>query len=974
MKKSWYSRPTLSFFILAAISVILLFSASKIELGETNDSRYTIYSVIFEYYGMDSRQIENFITIPLEEKLMSLSQLVELRSTVEYGKTTTTAYFEKNVNTKTTYLNIRNAVQNLYETLPPDVQRPRIISSASDSKAVISISFSGSSVDGNMRTWIEQNLKKDFESIDGVSDVIIAGGKIDEIHISFDPIKIVQAGQSPMQLSTIVQDGNTTVPGAVLQGASQNQNIKFSTKLSTLEQIKNLPVKTDQSYSTLEYFAEVEKSNRLNNEIVRINGNECITVAILSSSNGNNIKISNECRRLLESKKEIEANWNILYDNGEELYKNIKKVFVALIESFIFIILIIPFFFNSVRSLSLTILFICLSCLWSVGILQLTGLTLNQNTLSGMAIAIGLIADTFFIINETAFSSLDKESFNSKVVRLIPSIISASLTTIITLIPLYFCDTIVPGIKTIAITIGTMIVSSTVLSIVFYPCFMEFSHNSKSIISKKLFKQVERFLIRSTYRSTDFSLNHRALSKIVYSAAFVVPIIIFIFIGKNLSFDHSTDVIYASIEFESDNHIYYIDSEIQNLIKTVSDYSEVKFIKSEAKKGTSSLEIGFDEKLTTKKELAAKIASLSDLVPNGFLYVPDNTNKKKETKTIEIAITGDDAEQCKAYAHDAVRLLGQNPIYENIVLNFKENEGLFEFIPSQEMLATNNITVEQTASILRWIMFGPVADKWLEDGHEMDIRVRGKDYQTPTLSQVQNLYIPVNGQGVRLNTLGQINRTTSNGKIYRKDSRHAAYFTIEASFASTDKIVADLKDELKQLPLKKGYAFSFSREIEMLSKQYRLLFFSLFISIAAVLILLTALTEDIRKSVLLISIIPVSFCIPLVIKLLFGISLELGDITGMVLLSGLSVNNTIYILESECKSIRYKIRNKVSSILVTSLTSIASALPLLFICKEGFSKNLSFFMVFGILSSALACFILFPAVTSCRPESRYHRM
>lgn len=973
MKKTWYSRPTLSFFILAAISVILFFSASKIELGETNDSRYTIYSVIFEYYGMDSRQIENFITIPLEEKLMSLSQLVELRSTVEYGKTTTTAYFEKNVDTKNTYLNIRNAVQNLYEVLPSDVQRPRIISSASDSKAVICISFSGSSVDGNMRTWIEQNLKKDFESIDGVSDVIIAGGKVDEIHISFDPVKVVSAGQSPMQLSTIVQDGNTTVPGAVLEGAHQNQNIKFNTKLQTLEQIKNLPVKTDQSYSTLEYFAEISKSNRLNNEIVRINGNECITVAILSSSNGNNIKISKQCRKLLQSKTNIESNWNILYDNGEELSKNIKKVFIALIESFIFIILIIPFFFNSVKSLVLNILFISLSCLWSVGILQLLGFTINQNTLSGMAIAVGLIADTFFIINETAFSSLNKESFNSKVVKLIPSIVSASLTTIITLIPLYFCDTIVPGIKIIAITIETMILSSTVLSIIFYPCFIDMAADTKSIISKKLFKKVERFYIRSTYRTTAISLKNNVLTRMIYSAAFVIPIIIFIFIGKNLSFDSSTNVIYASIEFESDNHINYIDSEIQKLINTVSSYKEVNFIKSEAKKGTAVLEIGFNEKLTTKKELSAKLASLSDLVPTGFLYVPDNSNKKKETKTIEIAIIGDEAEQCKSYAHDAVRFLSSNPMYENIVLNFKENEGLFEFIPSQEILAKNNINVQQAASILRWIMFGPVADKWLEDGHEIDIRVRGKDYQTPSLSQVQNLYIPVNGTGVRLNTLGQINRTTSNGKIYRKDSRHAAYFTIEASYASTDKIVADLKDQLKQIPLKKGYAFSFSREIEMLSKQYRLLFFSLFISIAAVLILLTALTENIKKSLILISIIPVSFCIPLVIKLCFGISLELGDITGMVLLSGLSVNNTIYILESECRSIRYKIRNKVSSILVTSLTSIASALPLLFICKEGFSKNLSFFMVFGILSSALACFILFPSVTSYHPGSKYRR-
>lgn len=959
--KHWYSKPKLSFFILAAISVILFFSFSKIELGESNDSRYTIYSVIFEYYGMDSRQIENYITIPLEEKLMALSQLIELRSTVEYGKTTTTAYFEKNVDTKTTYLNIRNAVHNLYETLPSDVQRPRIVSSASDSKAVLCISFSGSSISGNMRTWIETNLKKDFESIDGVSDVIIAGGKIEEIQVAFDPVKIVSAGQNPIQLSSIIKDGNTTVPGTTLHNANQNEHIKFNTKLSTLQQIKNLPIKTDESYSTLGYFSEVDKTNRINNEIVRINGNECITVAILSSSNGNNIKISNQCRKLLKNKKDIESNWNILYDNGEELSKNIKNVFYALIESFIFIIIIIPFFFNSLRCLLLTILFICLSCLWSCGILQIAGFSLNQNTLSGMTIAIGLIADTFFIINELSFSAINKEVLNKKVIQLIPSMLSASLTTIITLIPLYFCDAIVPGIKIISITIGTMIFSSTVLSIIFYPCFINISTDSRKLIPDEIFKKFERFIHRSTFITTKTALKYSKPAKLIYIALFIIPVLIFIFIGKNLSFESSSNVIYSSVEFESDNHVEYVDSEIKEFINKVSNFPEVKFIKSEAKKGSAALEIGFNEKLTTKKELSAKLASLSNLIPTGFLYVPDNTNKKKKTKTIEIAVTGDEEELCKSYAHEAVRFLSTNPIYENIVLNFKENEGLFEFLPSQEILAKNNLSVQTTASVLRWIMFGPVADKWLEDGHELDIRVRGKDFQTPTLSQVQNLYVPIGKTGIRLNTLGRINRTTANGNIYRKDSRHCAYFTIEASYASTDKIVSNLKEELKQIPLKKGYAFSFSREIEMLSEQYRLLFFSLFISILSVLILLTALTENLKKSVLLISIIPVSFFIPLIIKLCTGVSLELGDITGMVLLSGLSVNNTIYILESKCLLIHNKIRNKVSSILVTSLTSIASAIPLLIICKEGFSKNLSFFMVFGILSSLIACFILFPS-------------
>lgn len=968
MNNTWYSKKIFSFFILAAISIILIFSASKIEIGESNDSRYTIYSIIFEYYGMDSRQIENQITIPIEEEIMSLSDLIELRSTVEYGKSTTTAYFKKNVDTKTTYLNIRNLVQNIYETLPQDVQRPRIISSASDSKAVLCISFSGASVSGNMRNWIEQNLKKDFESIDGVSEVIISGGKIEEIEIAFDPLKIVSAGQNPMQLSQIVQDGNTTIPGAVLKTKIKNENIKFKTKLETLDQIKKLPIKTDESYSTLGYFSEITKTGRINNEIVRINGNECITLSILSSSNGNNIKISKAARELLNNRNDISQTWTILYDNGADIEKNIHKVFIALLESFFFIIIIIPFFFNSRKSLFLTIIFLSLSCIWTLGFLQLLNFTINQNTLSGMTIAIGLIADSFFIINETAFSASFENSFFEKLLKLIPSAISASLTTVITLIPLYFCDSIVPGIKTISITIGIMILVSTFLSLVFYPCFIySTSLFEKKIIPDFLFNKTKRFYTRKTLKASLLSVKHYKFSRFLYFLILIIPFFIFLLIGKNINLENQNNVIYSSVEFESDNHINYVDSEIAPLIKQISNLKEVRFVKSEARKGSAQLEIGYDEKLTDKVSLSSKIASFKKTVSTGFLYVPQNTHKKKKPKIIEIAVIGDEVELCKKYAHDAVKLLSNNVQYENIVLNFKENESVFEFIPSKELLIKNNLSVQNVSSILRWIMFGPVADKWQEDGQEMDIRIRGKNYTTPPLSDVKNLYIPSEYTNLRLESLGKIEKKSSNGKIYRKDSRHAAYFTVEASFAGTDRIVKELKSELSSIPLKKGYAFSFSRDIELLSKQYSLLFFSLAVSIIAVLLLLTALTENIKKSLLLISIIPVSFFIPLLIKLVSGLNLELGDITGMVLLSGLSVNNTIYILESKNRSVVLKIRNKISSILVTSLTSIVSAVPLLILSKESFSKSLSFFMVWGILCSCAVCFVLFPG---CFPKEK----
>ena len=134
--RSWYERPKLAFFVFAAVTVCLIACALRIEIGESYDGRYTVFSVEFDYYGVDADKIERLVTIPLEEKILPLAELVELNSSAENGKSTTTAYFNKKVDAKNVYLSIGNVVDTLYELLPRDVQKPRIYASDAHSGSV----------------------------------------------------------------------------------------------------------------------------------------------------------------------------------------------------------------------------------------------------------------------------------------------------------------------------------------------------------------------------------------------------------------------------------------------------------------------------------------------------------------------------------------------------------------------------------------------------------------------------------------------------------------------------------------------------------------------------------------------------------------------------------------------------------------------------------------------------------------------
>ncbi len=176
-----------------------------------------------------------------------------------------------------------------------------------------------------------------------------------------------------------------------------------------------------------------------------------------------------------------------------------------------------------------------------------------------------------------------------------------------------------------------------------------------------------------------------------------------------------------------------------------------------------------------------------------------------------------------------------------------------------------------------------------------------------------------------------------------------------------DKAVSLIKSDLERVKTEFGYGFSFSREIEESSLSYRLIFEMFLISVFGIFLLLTFLSERCLKSLLIISIIPLSLVLPLAAKMFLSLPLELGDIVGMTVLSGVVVNNSIYLAESKKTKLCFRVREKIKSIFVTSLTTVAGSVPLYFIASDSFSKSLSFFMIFGVAGSLFASLVLFPA-------------
>ena len=1022
MARKWYQQPVLVFFVFLSLCLIMAFAARNMELGQSSSSSYHLFSVEFDYFGMDAESLESLIALPLEEAVLGLPGLMDMEIQCQYGKVSGTFYFYPTEKQKNVYLWLRDKVDTLYRDLPQGVQKPRILSSAAsgagkDKVLSIAIPVNQSSSDNQgLRSFLENQLKPQLESVEGVSQVVVAGGGVDEILLQFNPDRMAAGNINPMALGQIIQEANSVAPGTWLQLGGKRLPLVFETQIQQLEHIRQLPVQTGKGVAHFEHFAQISRQQRPPEELVRVNGEECLSLVVHASYDGNLMAISRACRKIIDGAlHQADAHqddfsgldYQLLYDRGEELAQIMKNILVALAQSLLLILLLVPAFFPQARITGLVLLFLPTTVLWTGGQLNLLGFSLNRHTLSGITIALGLVADTAFVVaefwNQTRWKHDvlvgDSGDFFHGIGSLQRSMVASSLTTILVFLPLYFLDSLVPGIREVAVTMALMIVNSLVLGGFFLPVFLEIGTETRQLLLPQSVSQsVEEIFVKKSLSLCDFTRNRQKSCLAILCCLSVLPVLLALVAGKNLTLEENPSFITASVEYPTDTAASVIDQEVAVFIQQVKKLEAITFVTSRSTTGVCQLELGVDSsKVTGKKatqQLLDSIQSLSSQLHSGYLHVNNQQHEGKQVHEIQVAVVGDESQQCKDYARRCIEASRHNSSIVQGVLNFKEAETVVLVRPQLQQLARIGLELDQVAQSLRWLIFGPVVDKWIQASGEEDSRVVGKTTEADSrhleaalgknsfigeslskkmnLSQLESMTIPIvasgkvdsagGAGGLPLSALAQVELQPGRGKLYRLNGRPCAYFTLQVAAASTQEAMQLVEDFLQDFPLEKGYSYHLSRQVRELSHHYQILALALVASVVGIFLLLCALREKPLEAFLVSTLIPSSLALPVLVLALLGKTWESGDIVGMVLVAGLGVNNGIYLIQSTKEYMFIQIRDKIASIFITSLSTIMGAIPLL-LCESGsFAASLSFFMVWGTAGSLLTSLLVFPAV------------
>jgi multidrug efflux pump subunit AcrB len=985
----WLERKKASLCIIAGVCAVSLFviinTAEKIK-ENTGGS----YVVKIRHYGINAAEMERSVTIPLEDAFYSIPGIMRVQSTSENSLSSVFTGFRPG--TKGRYEAVRDAAQRVYETLPSSAQRPEIISSGSSRVPVWAAAVIGSG--SNETTLAAQTLEKivkpKLESLEGAAEVIVSGAGLKEIYITLDQEKLDMLNLEPSAAASFLGMNDSIFSGGTFIHGNKEIIITIDGRYDQLSSA--LIPAGEGKYTALGEIAQITEQEREPDILSRLNGRKTTSIAVMGRHGADLKKLSSDIKKELNNLS-LPLEFTVLSDLGAEESSAFRSVFNAVLSGALLVALA-GFLLNRKNNLNIAGFFsvrcfscalsIPLICLISAAVLSLLGFALDRLLLAGIATGTGTAIDAVILCSEKLRKCVDYKNASLSLSGLTGPLIAGGATTAVALLPLSsFTGT--DGVNIIASAIAVVTIVSLVLSLTLLPPVLLWELDrgktiipvKKRIVSLSVFHGISRRLCRLLGATVRFCSSYPFA---VLSAGMVIVILaVFMLIAKGADTGgySSEDSVYGQVEFDGG----LLAEESDRLLAVYSEQllkiKGIKNVETGARTGSGTLLVSFDPKQIQAHHVRDSAKQIN--IPGGFIFFNENSVKERYW---EIKIYGDEDQKCRELAQEFACLCAGHPLIRERVLNFKQGSKKMILIPNREIFAKLKANFSAAALTVRLGVYGPVAYKRMDSSGETDVRIRtGKNVMRQSREDILGLLVPSGNKeavsSLRIDSLMQIMDETEPSGIIRDNRRRSASVTIVTKPADPRRVKQELISVFNKLDLPPGYSIEFDPEAIRQSENLSAAVISLLAAIIFCYMIIASINESFTVPLLVLSAVPPSLAIPALCLALSGSAYNSAAACAFIAVSGMTVNAAILCVDSymnEIKkgktgsalSIYLALRSKMPALLATTGTTIAGAVPFLFLTEgaNNLIRTLSLVGALGVASSCVCSFTLIPSLLS----------
>ena len=1007
MRIAEFSVKNRQFTLVAFVALLVMGLHSIMTIPRAEDPSFPlpIYPITAVYPGASPTDLEQLVVDPIEDRIRALDDLVSVKASIEDGLAVIIPEFDVSVDADRKYDEVVRELNALRPSLPQDMARLEAIRvSPTDVNiaqfALVSETAPFSELDRQAR-----KLRDDLARLPGVKESRTWGYPKREVRVSLEAGRLAELR---IPLATVIQaigGESVNIPGGSVEAGRRRFNVKTSGSYRSLDEVRETVI-GGAAGSTVRVrdVAEVEWDYEEATSIARLDGKRAVWVTANMQDQQNIMTVRDRVWAVGDAfQSELPA--TIALERPFDQSANVKARLSRLSTDFAIAILLvlltlIPLGF---RASWIVMVSIPLSLAIGLTLLKTVGYTINQLSIVGFVIALGLLVDdSIVVIENIARFMREGHSRVDAAINATQQIFVAVLGTTATLVFAFLPVMMLPGtpgkfIRSMPTAVVLTILASLLVSLTVIPFLA-------SVFLKEEKDERGNIFLRALNRAIDVTYGrwlHRALAHprqtlIVALALFVGALALIPSIGFSLFPKAGTPQFLVTVATPDGSSLAVTDSAVRVAERALMARPEVRAVHANIGRGNPKIyyNINSQAQRTTYGELfvllndhdARRTPALLDSLRATFDVYPDARIEVKEFENgppieapIELRVAGEDLDSLRSIAARLEALITAEEGTRDVVNPLRVSRTDLALRLDRAKAGLLGVPTAEIDRAVRFGLAGLSAGRFRDvDGEEYPVMLRLPGETRKDASALDRLFVgAITGAQVPLRQLAGFTFQTSPPIIQHYDGQRAVTVSSQVRTGfNTDRVTRAIIGKLESFPLPQGYRIEAAGEIASREASFGGLGTAILIAIFGILAILVLEFKTFRGMLIVSSVIPLGVIGGLVALWFAGYTLSFTAVIGFVALIGIEIKNSILLVDftNQLRDGGMELREAIEKagrirfvpIVLTSATAIGGLLPL---AVQGSSlySPLAIVIIGGLVSSTLLSRLVTPVLYELLP-------
>lgn len=1010
MKISEYSIKNYQFTLIMVLMVIAIGVSTVLNMPRSEDPELNapIFPVVVVYPGTSPKDMEELVVKPMEKEIYGLDDIKRIKTSIRDGLAVLAVEYRYRVNVDDKYQELVREVNGLRASLPQDIYMIDVQKIDPSNVNILQMSLISENASRDKLRNAAEDLQDELEKIPALKNVEIQGLPDPVIRVDAQLDKLSQLHLPVTLLGNALQSEIANIPGGSVNEGSKSFNIKTNGDYQNIEEIKNTVVASVNGNNIfLKDVANVYFDYSPQSHITRLNGHRAVFVMAALKKGENISTVQKRYLPVIDKfKSTLPSNIDLQlqFDQADNVNHRLGTLGVDfLIAIGLVLITLLPL---GLRASLVVMISIPLSLGIGIILINLMGYNLNQLSIVGLVVALGLLVDDSIVVVENIERWMREghsrlEATIKATNQIGKAVLGCTATLIIAFMPLAFMpESSGEFIRSLPVSVISTILGSLIVALTIVPFLSSRILKPHANEHGNIFLRGLQKLIHGSYSVLlDKALKRPWMTIVIAIVIFAGSLALIPVIGSSLFPSSEKPQFMIDITAPLQSNIYYTDTITKRVERELAKVPEVKYYSSNVGKGNPRVyynvnqqnertdfaeifvQLDPDTKPDRKLEIIEQLRGQWTPFPGAQVEVKNFEQGQPMISPVEVRVLGDNLDTLRALAAHVEEMLKktEGAIYvNNPIRNLKSDIRININKDKAQQLGVPTINIGRTVRMaVAGLPVGTFTDPNTEgDDYTIMLSVPRPSY--PDLTVFNNLYINNNqGKAIPLSQLADIRFETSPLSInhFNKTRTVTVNAFVKKGYLN-DKVITDVINQMNGMKLPAGYSYEMGGEVEGRNESFggfgSIILFTVFMFIAVLVLQF----KTFKSTLIVLSVIPLGIVGAVLALLVTGNSLSFVATIGIVALAGIEVKNTILLVDFTnhlreegmglLQAIEEAGEKRFLPIILTTFTAIGGLLPIA-LSSNPLISPLAIVMIGGLISSTLLSRIVTPVIYKLMP-------